>query len=96
MDPGDGYVLDLLAEIDQDAMVETSVDGDGTEHRAKYVYHVLRHADEPVSRSELLTMTGLPEPTVDRAIEQIRAEGLLNRTREPHDLRHVFYQIDRQ
>jgi DNA-binding MarR family transcriptional regulator len=63
---------------------------------AKYVYHVLRHADEPVPRSELLTMTGLPEPTVDRAIEQIRAEGLLNRTRHPHDLRHVFYQIDRQ
>ena len=35
MDPGDGYVLDLLAEIDQDAEVETSVDGDGNEHRAK-------------------------------------------------------------
>ena len=35
MDPGDGYVLDLLAEIDQDAEAEISVDGDGNEHRAK-------------------------------------------------------------
>lgn len=61
---------------------------------AKYVYHVLRHADEPVPRSELLTMTGLPEPTVDRAIEQIREEGFLDKTREAHDLRHVRYHID--
>ena len=35
MDPGDGYVLDLLAEIDQDAEVEISVDDDGNDHRAK-------------------------------------------------------------
>jgi DNA-binding MarR family transcriptional regulator len=40
-------------------------------------------------------MTGLPEPTVDRAIDQIRDEGLLDTTREAYDLRHVFYQVDR-
>jgi len=62
---------------------------------AKYVYHILCHADEPVPRSELLRMTGLPEPTVDRAIDQIRDEGLLDTTREAYDLRHVFYQVDR-
>lgn len=61
---------------------------------AKYFYHVLRQSDEPVPRSGLLRMTGLHEPTVDRAIEQIRDEGLLDRTREAHDLRHVLYEVD--
>ncbi|MFB6297273.1 MAG: hypothetical protein ABEH56_02000 [Salinirussus sp.] len=35
MDPGDDYVLDLLAELDLDAAVETAVDGAGETYRAK-------------------------------------------------------------
>lgn len=35
MDPGDDYVLDLLAELDLDAEVETDVDDDGDEYRAR-------------------------------------------------------------
>ncbi|WP_435175612.1 hypothetical protein [Halorussus sp. AFM4] len=34
IDPGDDFVLDLLAELDFDATPETTVDDDGTEHRA--------------------------------------------------------------
>jgi len=34
IDPGDDFVLDLLAELDLDAEPETTVDDDGTEHRA--------------------------------------------------------------
>jgi len=34
IDPGDDFVLDLLAELDYDATPETSIDDDGTEHRA--------------------------------------------------------------
>ncbi|MDJ1434793.1 hypothetical protein QNM96_22535, partial [Halostagnicola sp. A-GB9-2] len=35
MDPGDDYVLDLLAELDLEAEVETAVTNDGEEKRAK-------------------------------------------------------------
>jgi hypothetical protein len=35
MDPGDEFVLDLLAELDLDAEVETDVDDDGEEFRAR-------------------------------------------------------------
>lgn len=35
IDPGDDYVLDLLAEADLDATPETSVDSEGETHRAK-------------------------------------------------------------
>jgi hypothetical protein len=34
IDPGDDFVLDLLAELDLDAEPETTVDDDGNEHRA--------------------------------------------------------------
>nr|WP_231990838.1 hypothetical protein [Natronobacterium gregoryi] len=35
MDPGDDYVLDLLAELDLEAEVETAVDDEGEEYRAR-------------------------------------------------------------
>jgi hypothetical protein len=35
MDPGDGYVVDLLAELDLDAEPETAVDDGGDEYRAR-------------------------------------------------------------
>lgn len=34
IDPGDDFVVDLLAELDLEAEPETTVDGDGVEHRA--------------------------------------------------------------
>ncbi|MCU4743482.1 hypothetical protein [Natronoglomus mannanivorans] len=35
MDPGDDYVIDILAELDLDAEVETDVDDQGEEYRAR-------------------------------------------------------------
>jgi len=35
MDPGDEYIVDLLAELDLEAEAETAVDDDGEEYRAK-------------------------------------------------------------
>jgi DNA-binding MarR family transcriptional regulator len=61
---------------------------------AKYVYHVLVHADGPLQRSELITITTLSEPTVDRAIEKIQAEGVLDKSVKYDDLRLVYYEIN--
>lgn len=57
---------------------------------AKYVYHVLREADdERLSRHELLEETGLPERTLDEALNRCNSRGLLFLSRNPEDLRQT-------
>lgn len=58
----------------------------------RYVLYVLEQEGD-LSRQELLELTGLPEQTVDWALESLTDEGHLLKSRDPKDLRQVVYSI---
>lgn len=57
---------------------------------AKYVLHVLdSHSEDRMTRQALQEETGLPESTLDRALESLQNEDYLVLARDPEDLRQV-------
>jgi DNA-binding MarR family transcriptional regulator len=55
---------------------------------AKYVYDTLDR-DGPLTRKELQERTGLPERTIDDALETLENCGFIVKTRDTGDLRQV-------
>lgn len=58
----------------------------------RYVLYVLESEGE-LARQELLEYTGLPEQTVDWALETLTDAGYLLKSRDPMDLRQVVYEV---
>jgi len=58
---------------------------------AAYVYHVLDE-DGPLARQELLERVELNERTLDRALDRLQNDDLIDKTRNPMDLREVVVE----
>lgn len=58
----------------------------------RYVLYVLEQ-EGTLTRQELLAVTGLPEQTVDWALESLTDRDRLDKARDPTDLRQVVYDV---
>lgn len=66
--------------------------GDDLPPSCRYVLYVLEQEGR-LTRQELLAVTGLPEQTVDWALESLTDRDRLEKARDPTDLRQVVYDV---
>lgn len=59
---------------------------------ARYVYYVLEQ-EGSMTRQELLEELGLPERTLDRALETLHSGDYISKTRENTDSRQVVAKV---
>lgn len=60
---------------------------------AKYVLSIIRDEDGEVSRQTLHEESGLPEPTLDRALNALEEEDRIVLSRDNADLRQVVINM---
>jgi DNA-binding MarR family transcriptional regulator len=69
-------------------------DADALPPSAKFVLDVLERADDrELSRMEIIEYTGLPERTVDDALDTLEKCDCILRSRKSEDLRQVVCKI---
>jgi hypothetical protein len=87
-DPGDD------ADVDARSMSDSAVDRSASMPEdippsCRCVLQALRYYGPELSRQELLEKTGLPERTLDEALDRCDSRGYLSRARKPGDIRQT-------
>ncbi|SFR42261.1 Winged helix DNA-binding domain [Halogeometricum rufum] len=59
----------------------------------RFVYHILRTADEPLSRREIANATGTPDRSVRNAIQNLIDAGEAERVANPTATRTPLYRL---
>jgi len=87
-DPGDD------ADVDARSMSDSAADRSGSmpddlPPSCRCVLLALRYRGPELSRQAILEETGLPEPTLNEALDRCESRGVVSRARKPGDIRQT-------